>query len=66
MKIHNYGNDYVQARKFKKESVKNVENKIAGNEPTTSKQAQTKIEAEEEKTQVKKFGKKKTNNPDTI
>lgn len=66
MKIHNYGNDYVQARKFEKESVKNVENKVDRNEPAISKQAQIKNEAEEEKTQVKKFGKKKVNNSDNV
>lgn len=60
MKIHNYGNDYVQTRKFEKESVNNVENKTNGNESAASGQAQAKGEAAEEKTQVKKFGKKKT------
>ncbi len=36
MKIHNYGNDYVQASKFKKESVNNVCNQteIYRPEPT--------------------------------
>lgn len=67
MKIHNYGNDYVQARKFEKESVKNVENKTNRNEPAAPRPTETKDEVEEEtKTQVKKFGKKKVNNPDNI
>lgn len=36
MKIHNYGNDYVQASKFKKESVSNAENQTTDNRPEPS------------------------------
>lgn len=35
MKVHNYGNDYVQARKFK-ENVNNVCNQTAVNRPEPS------------------------------
>lgn len=67
MKIHNYGNDYVQARKFEKESVKDVENKTTRDEPTAPRPTEIKDETEAEtKMQVKKFGKKKVNNPDNI
>lgn len=36
MRIHKFGNDYVQADKFEKESVNNVENQTADNRPEPS------------------------------
>lgn len=54
MKIHRLGNDYVQANKFKKESVNHVENQTANNrpEPSESLPAET-SEAEEAATEEK-------------
>lgn len=68
MKIHNFGNDYVQARKFQTESVDNVGNRNTENEPNAPKQVHTQVstEAEEAKPQVKKFGKKKIDNKDNV
>lgn len=54
MKIHRLGNDYVQANKFKKESVNHVENQTTDNrsEPSESLSAET-SEAEEAATEEK-------------
>lgn len=52
MKVHNYGNDYVQARKFK-ENVNNVCNQTAVNRPEPSGAiSETAEVAEEVKTAV--------------
>ncbi len=66
MKIHNYGNDYVQARKFKE--VNNAGNRIAKDEPTTSREVYPKaIEApKEEEAKTKKNSKKRQNNSDNV
>lgn len=41
MKIHNYGNDYVQASKFKKESVNNVCNQTEVYRPEPTEEVST-------------------------
>lgn len=65
MKIHNYGNDYVQARKFK--TVSNDRNRIAENEPTVTGEVQAEADTAKEETKTKKGGKKKiSNNEDNI
>lgn len=61
MKIHNYGNDYVQARKFK-EKISNAGNRIAENEPTSSREVRTEAsETPKEGAKTKKASKKKDN-----
>lgn len=53
MKIHNFGNDYVQADKFKKESVNHVENQTTDNRPESSESLSTETsEAEEAKAET--------------
>ena len=65
MKIHNYGNDYVQAYKFKNESVNNVTNQASKNRsepvksvPTETTQPAPEAEAPKE---GRKANKKKAN-----
>lgn len=61
MRIHNYGNDYVQAKKFKE--VDNAGNRVAENEPTASGEARSEnTEAKEEGAKTKKANKKKGQN----
>ena len=55
MRIHKLGNDYVQANKFEKESVKHVENQTADNRPEPSEEIPAKTaEAEETAATAKK------------
>lgn len=56
MKIHNYGNDYVQARKFNE--INNAGNRIAKDESTTSREVCSETATKEE-TKTKKASKKK-------
>ena len=53
MRIHNLGNDYVQARKFENESVNHVENQTADNRPEPSEEVPTKTAEAEEATAKK-------------
>lgn len=58
MKIHNYGNDYVQAKKFKE--VDNAGNRVTENEPTASREVCPEdTKAKEEGAKTKKNSKKK-------
>ena len=61
MKIHKLGNDYVQANKFKKESVNHVENQTADNRPKPSEEVsiETSEEAPTEETEGRRGRKKK-------
>lgn len=70
MRIHNYGNDYAQAWKFK--GVNNDRNRNTNdNESTTQREVHTEnpqnIEAKEERAKTKKGNKRKeTNNSDNV
>lgn len=57
MKIHNYGNDYVQARKFK--VTENAGNRIEKDEQTTPKQVCAEANLPKEGAKPKKTSKKK-------
>lgn len=60
MKIHNYGNDYVQARKFK--GINNAGNRIAKDEPTAPREVRSETaETQKEGAKTKKASKKKDN-----
>lgn len=64
MKIHNYGNDYVQARKFK--GINNAGNRIAKDESTTPREICSEtVETQKEGAKTKKASKKK-DNPDNV
>lgn len=54
MKIHRLGNDYVQANKFKKESVNHVENQTANNRPEPSESLPAETSKAEEATTEEK------------
>ncbi len=69
MKIHNYGNDYAQAWKFK--GVENDRNRnTRHNESATSREVRTKdtgnIETKEEAKPKKENKKKENNNTDKV
>lgn len=64
MKIHNYGNDYVQARKFNE--VNNDGNRIVGNEPATARKVQTENVTTEEPKTKKANKKKETDNENNV
>lgn len=58
MRIHNYGNDYVQAKKFKK--VDNAGNRVKENEPTASREVRSEsTETKEEGAKTKKPARKR-------
>lgn len=59
MKIHNYGNDYVQANKFKKESVNNAENQTTDNRPEPSEPLSAETTEEQAETKETRQGRKK-------
>lgn len=59
MKIHNYGNDYVQANKFKKESVNNAENQTTDNRPEHSESLPSETTEEQAETKDTRQGRKK-------
>lgn len=60
MKIHNYGNDYIQARKFKE--IGNAGNRIAKDEPTAPREVRAETaETPKEGAKTKKASKKKDN-----
>lgn len=56
MKIHNYGNDYVQAKKFK---VGNAGNRVDKNEQAAPEQARPETNVPKEGARQKKASKKK-------
>lgn len=56
MKIHNYGNDYVQAKKFK---VENAGNRVDKNEQAAPEQVRPETNVPKEGARQKKASKKK-------
>lgn len=59
MKIHNYGNDYVQANKFKKECVNNVENQTTDNRPKSYESLSAETAEEQAEVKETRQGRKK-------
>lgn len=65
MKIHNYGNDYVQSTKFKK--VDNAGNTVANDEPTASEEVRAETAQPQEEAKAEKASrKKKQDNSDNV
>lgn len=65
MRIHNYGNDYVQANKFREREIINVENKTEVNRPEPTEPIPVATEKPDEAQEKAKVRYKKKNSDKT-